>query len=142
MKKIFKIKSFCSPYLMSADEYTSLTDLIDMMKECQIRHIPITRGGLPVGIVSERDLAAFQNKEFASKFTAGDLMIEEFFSVIESTDLKDVIKEMEKKKIGSCLVENESGELTGIFTVIDALRTLNVLLEQDSLDQKEESVFS
>ncbi|MGB0454828.1 MAG: CBS domain-containing protein [Bacteriovoracaceae bacterium] len=128
MKKSLRVIEFSSPFLVSVEKDADLTQVMSIMTESDIRHIPVTDNDELVGIISERDLRVFENREFATKFQASDIMVEHPYCVNQSTDLRDVVEKMVFEKYGSCLIQNDSGELVGIFTIIDALRTLNIIL--------------
>lgn len=132
MSKPLKIASFCSPFLLTVEREASLVDVMKIMEEADIRHIPVADDGTPVGIISERELKVFENREFAEKFTAEDIMIDKPYTATENTDLREVVEIMSEKKYGSCLIQDEYGKITGIFTMVDALRTLKILLEKSN----------
>ncbi len=128
MIKPLKITSFSSPFLLTVSPEASIPDVMEVMKESDIRHIPVVKEGKSIGIISERDLKVFEDRSFADKFCAQDIMIADPFIVNENDDLRIVVNTMIEKKYGSCLINNEEGKLSGIFTMIDALKTLKVLL--------------
>lgn len=136
MSKDLKISSFCSPYLLTVEGEESLCNVIQIMKDENVRHIPVVKDEVPIGIISERELGVFEGREFAEKFSASDIMIKDPFVVSEVTDLRDVVEIMINNKYGSCLVKGESGKISGIFTMIDVLRTLKILLSQSGGEEK------
>ena len=48
-----------------------------------------------------------------------------------STPLRDILRVMQQRKLGSTVIVNNSQEVLGIFTVIDALGILADLLDDD-----------
>jgi acetoin utilization protein AcuB len=130
MSNIYNISNFASPFVMTTSGDTSLKDAMEMMHESKIRHLPITEMGEVVGIISERDLKLFDDKDFADKFNVRDIMIHNPLFVSEDTHLKVVVDKLLETKFGSCLVKGEDGEVTGIFTMIDALRALKEFLNK------------
>lgn len=130
MKDKLKIIKFCSPYLVTVNAEYDLPEVMTIMKEAGIRHVPVVNDGKPIGIISDRDLKVFYDKEFAAKFKASDIMIKDPFTVDEDCDLREVVDLLLEKKVGSCLVQ-KNDRITGIFTLIDALRTLKLLLTKD-----------
>jgi len=122
------------------DEYTSfcaytghpgesVLDMMREMKEHNIRHLPIVRDKVVLGIVTDRDLNLVINSEEGRKLTAEDVMIPEPFVVKAGTSLRDVVFEMSEKKIGSAIVENYENDDIGIFTSVDALNALVEVLQ-------------
>lgn len=131
MNKKLCISSFCSQFLLTVEGEESLASVMQIMIEAKVRHIPVVRNYVPVGIISERDLKVFEGREFAEKFCAADIMTPDPYVVDENTDLRQVVTTMLEEKYGSCLVKTSNDKITGIFTIIDALKTLKVLLERD-----------
>lgn len=131
LRRPLRISQFSSPFLITVEKDVGLDVVMEMMEESAVRHMPVVENEHPVGIISDRDLKVFEGREFASKFCAGDIMIANPYRVDEDTDLHDVVATMSDKKYGSCLVENKKNEIIAIFTMVDALRTLKILLERD-----------
>ena len=95
----------------------------EMMREFDVRHLPVLEAGQLVGIISDRDV------NFAESIPSVDtekLAIEEVYTpdpyqVAADANLIEVCQNMIDKKIGCALI-TEQGNLMGIFTWIDALK--------------------
>ncbi|SFU44643.1 acetoin utilization protein AcuB [Nitrosomonas eutropha] len=124
------IQEFTTPYPVTAREDSSIDELLDIVKNLKVRHIPIMSNGKITGIVSERDLRIVSALSAREKFLvrADDLMTLDPVTFQGSTSIEDVILVMSEKKIGSVLVADEKGDLQGIFTVTDALDVLVEIL--------------
>jgi len=124
------IQEFTTPYPITAREDSSIDELLDIVKNLKVRHIPIMSDGKITGIVSERDLRIVSALSAREKFLvrANDLMTPDPVTFQSDTSIEDVILEMSEKKIGSVLVANKNGDLQGIFTVTDALDVLVEIL--------------
>lgn len=124
------IQEFTTPYPVTAREDSSIDELLDIVKNLKVRHIPIMSDGKITGIVSERDLRIVSALSAREKFLvrANDLMTPDPVIFQSDTSIEDVILEMSEKKIGSVLVANKNGDLQGIFTVTDALDVLVEIL--------------
>jgi CBS domain-containing protein len=87
---------------------------------------------IPVGIVTDRDLVVevVATELDAAVITAGDIMAAEVFTIKENTASHEAIEFMRRKTIRRLPVVDESGELTGILTLDDALQ----LLSEELLD--------
>lgn len=122
------IQEFTTPYPVTAHENSSIEELLDLIKNLKVRHIPIMSNGKVAGIVSDRDLRIASALSTREKFLvrAADLMTTDPVTFPGSTSIEDVILKMSEKKIGSVLVNDKQGNLQGIFTVTDAL---DILLE-------------
>lgn len=119
-----KISEYMTKSLCMTDPDTSVYELLEFLEDDTIRHMPVIENKKPVGIISDRDLKYFQNKEWAKKLIAKDVMTEHPYVVNSNEELSNVLEVMEKKKIGSTLVCDDSEQLIGIFTTTDALSLL------------------
>lgn len=117
------VDEYTTPSPITATPVTKISDLIEMMKSHQIRHIPVVDDDQAVGIISDRDIKTVMNVEGASALRAGDLMHDHPFTVESGTPLEEVVLEMSKHKLGSAIVNNEN-HIVGIFTSTDALNAL------------------
>ncbi len=120
------VEEFTTPNPVTADENATMEQLIALMQEHGVRHIPITKGSKVTGIVSDRDVRVIQGLSFEEKsmIRASDIMKKEPFTVSADTPMDNVAYEMSEKKIGSAIVLDENDELYGIFTATDALNAL------------------
>jgi CBS domain-containing protein len=87
---------------------------------------------IPAGVVTDRDLIVevVATELDAAVITVGDIMAAEVFTIKESTASHEAIEFMRRKTIRRLPVVDESGELTGILTLDDALQ----LLSEELLD--------
>lgn len=120
------VEEFTTPDPVTAIETTSLEALVQLMKEHEVRHLPIVRGEKIVGIISDRDLriASGLNSREKMQIQASDIMIQDPVTVNSQTSLDEVAFEMSQNKIGSVIVNDENEKFLGIFTVTDALNAL------------------
>ncbi|MEC9282048.1 MAG: CBS domain-containing protein [Bdellovibrionota bacterium] len=118
------VDEFVSPIDHFVNAETSLQEIYNLMEENSWRHIPITDGNKPIGILSSRDIYLLKNLPEAMSLLAKDVMVKDPYTVEAGLAIEEVALEMSKRKIGSALVVNNSGELEGIFTSTDALNAL------------------
>ena len=95
-----------------------------IMRELDIRHLPVLYEGKLVGIVSDRDLKIAKSFRGPGELNVEDVMSPDPFVVSPEAFLDDVAAEMVAHKFGSAVVQAGSGKVVGIFTTIDALRVL------------------
>lgn len=125
-KLTLPVEEFTTPDPITAVETTTTDELIRLMRENEIRHLPILRGKKVVGIVSDRDvrvasgLTAHQRMSIEAK----QIMASDPVTVSAQASLDEVAFEMSKNKIGSVIVNDENENFLGIFTVTDALNAL------------------
>ena len=120
------VEEFTTPDPVTADENMMIDDLQQLMERHGIRHLPIVRDNRVVGVISDRDLRLFAGLSAAEKFQvqAGDIMAEHPLTVSASLPLDEVAYAMSERRVGSAIVNDENGELLGIFTATDALNAL------------------
>ncbi|MFP6868058.1 MAG: CBS domain-containing protein [Nitrospinota bacterium] len=116
---------------ISLDEKLDLVD--EIMSSGDIRHMPVTKGGFVVGLVTQRDL-------LRAKLSSGiNFSKEDRKELLEATDVEKVMvkdvkladpnepvvhaaKRMLEMRIGCLPVVNNDRELLGIITEIDVMR--------------------
>ena len=127
------IKEWMSKNLITVDENTSLMRATRIMKENNIRRLPVLGSGKLVGILSDRDV----KDASPSKMTAMD--IHEFYYFLSEMKVKDAMTNrpltlhqddlleraailMLKNKISGVPVLDESGNLVGLLSSTDVVR--------------------
>lgn len=126
MRKLnIAVEEFTTPDPVALTEDATVDDLIEVMKNAGIRHIPILKNGKVVGVVSDRDVRVVSGLDFQEKnlVQARDIMARDPVTVSSETPLEEVALEMSRQKIGSVIV-TEGDQFLGIFTVTDALNAL------------------
>ncbi len=119
------VRQFMTACPFTLDAAQSVAMAGALMRQHNIRHLPVVRDGGLTGLLSDRDVAlVFSLVDVdPGRVRAGDVMAREPYCVAPAADLRDVVAEMAARKLGSALVvEGES--VVGIFTTIDALRAL------------------
>ncbi|HTY78319.1 MAG TPA: CBS domain-containing protein [Candidatus Bathyarchaeia archaeon] len=122
---------------------TSVAQVWNIMREMEIRHVPVVERGKLLGIVSDRDLARVDVAGILSTEGADALrqelatpvvriMSADVISIDTDTELSDAVELLIEHKVGALpVVEPETRELRGILSYIDVLRALLELLEED-----------
>ncbi|MBT3982470.1 MAG: CBS domain-containing protein [Bacteriovoracaceae bacterium] len=124
-----QVDEFTSVCLVEAGTDDMIKDLLEIMQEKGVRHLPVKEDGQVVGIVSERDIYCLRYKPWWDELKARDVMTKDPFVVQSKALLREVVYEMSTRKIGSALVSDENGKVFGIFTSIDALNALIEVLQ-------------
>ena len=120
------VDEFTTPDPVTASEDLMIDELRELMVKHGIRHLPIVRDEVVVGVISDRDVRLVAGLSIAEKFQvrAGDLMSPNPVSVHASASLDEVAFLMSEKKVGSVIVNDDDGAFVGIFTTTDALNAL------------------
>ena len=128
------------PFTIDEDE--SMGEAILMLRQHQIRHLPVVNENRLVGIVTDRDLrraspsllsgiAEEDYQNVMDRTPVCRIMTRDPFTVRLDTELVDAVRIIIEKKISSLPVVNEQ-ELVGILTDVDALHVLVELLSKSS----------
>jgi acetoin utilization protein AcuB len=100
----------------------------EVMKEHQVRHLPVLHGGKLMGILSDRDIRLIESiDDDASGLAVSEAMTEEPYTVEPDAPLDEVVAEMAEKKYGSAVIM-QNNKVVGIFTTVDACQALSELL--------------
>jgi acetoin utilization protein AcuB len=131
--RIPSIKAVMTPFPWKVRLDDSLTHAIEVMRERNIRHLPVTDGDQLVGIVTERDIGLVENAVRDSRESASlkvhDACVIDAYVVDLSAPLDRVLADMAERHIGSALVVKR-GKLAGIFTSSDACHHFGRFLAQ------------
>ncbi|MCP5152885.1 MAG: CBS domain-containing protein [Ectothiorhodospiraceae bacterium] len=111
-----------TPFPYSIETDATLAEAQAMMTDHAVRHLPVAISHVPVGMLSQRDLAA----ALAAGAGAGgrlvrDVCTTDAYVVDLETRLDVVLSEMAERHIGSAIVTRH-GKLAGVFTATDACR--------------------
>jgi acetoin utilization protein AcuB len=100
-----------------------LFDAFVMMRQLQIRHLPVMDRGQLVGLLSERDIAFAERFLEARESPVAAVMTRDPYVTVPYAPLAEVAETMARHKYGSALVIDD-GNVVGVFTAVDALRAL------------------
>lgn len=116
-----------SPHSIGIDQ--PLSRAHGFMREHRIRHLPVLAGGKLVGILTDRDLHLVEtlNGVDPEKVLVEEAMSSTVYAVAPDAPLDEVVSTMAEHKYGSAVVMQNS-HVVGIFTTVDACRTLAELL--------------
>jgi acetoin utilization protein AcuB len=134
--------------LMTSDPLTvtpqaSIAEVWDLMREVDVRHLPVVEADALVGMVSDRDLARVDIARLLRAEGAGAVrdelatpivrvMSSDVIAVTPDTEIGEVIGLLIDHKIGAVpVVEEETREVLGIISYVDVLRALRGVLEED-----------
>lgn len=131
MKAMPTVQKFMTtqPHTIGSDQ--TLVKAEKMMREHQIRHLPVLKAGRLIGILTDRDIKLV---ETLNGVDPENVKVEEAFTenpyvTKPSAPINEVCAMMAENKYGCALIEDNQ-KLVGIFTWIDALNALNDLLKQ------------
>ena len=121
-----------TPFPYSIDVDAPLEDAHKLMREHHFRHLPVTRAGAIVGVLTDRDIKLVLGPDFdypnEQQLTVRDAYVERPCVVPASTPVATVARTMAENHIGSAII-TKNDKLVGIFTVTDACRALAEVLD-------------
>ena len=137
----FNLLNVMTPFPHAVDLGASLVEARLFMREHNIRHLPVTKGGELCGIITDHDIKLMLGPEFGSpkpeELTVLDVYINDPYVVDIAAQLKSIVKTFVERKIGSAIVTKQ-GKLVGILTTRDVCRALAEYLEaRDTPDDDE-----
>ena len=125
------IKNYMTPAVHTISAKRTMDEARTLMREHRIRHLPVTRGGRVVGMVTDRDLNLVETMRDAEarSIPVSEAMTEDAYTVGPDATLAEVCGEMARRKYGSAVVLAH-GEAVGIFTTVDACAAVERLLNE------------
>ena len=133
-------RDLMTPDSVTVTSQASVAEAWDLMRELEIRHIPVVEDGVLVGMLSDRDLARLDIARLLTVDGAEALRLElstpvvkvmssDVIAVNPETDLDEIVELLVEHRFGALpVVRPDTRELVGIVSYIDVLRAL-----QDSL---------
>lgn len=113
-----------APYTICAGQ--SMAEAHALMRTHKVRHLPVLRDGLLVGMVSVGDLHLLETLPDVEplQVTVEEAMTRDPYVVSPDTPLAEVAREMSERKLGSAVVQDRGTVVVGVFTSVDGLRAL------------------
>jgi acetoin utilization protein AcuB len=125
------IEAFMTKQVHTIRADANLADAHRMMRENNIRHLPVLEAGRLVGIVSDRDLNLVEalTTGVRDNLTVEDAMSQDVLVAQQSDFIGDVTRLMCQRKAGSAVIMRQD-HVAGIFTTTDALQALSTYIER------------
>lgn len=122
------IQQFMTPNPITIELHQPLSAARKLMREKNIRHLPVVQNGKLAGILSNRDLQFIETLGTLDIETSlvEDAMVFDPLHFAPSATLREVAQSMVNTKAGSAVITDQD-RVVGIFTNVDALRALTAL---------------
>jgi CBS domain-containing protein len=131
-----------TPNPVTATAQASIAEVWDLMRELEIRHVPVVDEGALVGMVSDRDLARLDvaqvltvrgaealGQELATPIV--EIMSSDVIFAEPETDLSEVVGLLLEHRVGALpVIRPDTRTVVGIISYIDVLRALQDGLEE------------
>lgn len=136
-------RELMTPDPLTVTPQASIAEVWDLMREADVRHIPVVQADALVGMVSDRDLGRVDIARLLNVEGAGALrdelatpivrvMTSQVITVGPEAGIGEVIELLVDHKIGAVpVVQEETREVLGIISYVDVLRALQGVLNED-----------
>ena len=129
------VANWMSKNIITVDENDSMQEAMKLLKEHDIRMLPVTKKGKLVGIVTDRDLKRASASDattleihelfyLLSRIKVKNLMTKEVITVPPDFTVEETALVLQKNKISGVPVVDSKGELVGTITQTDLFRVL------------------
>ena len=129
MKRMPQIQKHMTPMPHTIGVDIPLKEALGMMREYNIRHLPVQSAGHLVGVLTDRDVKLASSFKGSSDFKVEEVMSPDPYTVAPEVPLDHVVMEMASHKYGCAIVRQNNGKIVGIFTAVDGLRVLGEFLK-------------
>jgi acetoin utilization protein AcuB len=136
-------RDLMTPNPLTVSPQASVAEVWDLMRDADVRHVPVVQAEALVGMVSDRDLARVDVVRLLKVEGAGALreelatpivrvMSADVIAVGPDADIGEVIDLLIDHRIGAVpVVREETREVLGIVSYVDVLRALQSALDED-----------
>lgn len=130
---IVNMKKIYSSPVITINPESSIFDALLQMQTNFVKHIVISIKNIPVGIVTERDISKFLEEDKTAhainEIPIKHVMKKNVITISEGIEdyFEQCAARMETFKIGSIVIVNDKGELTGIISRTDLVKSFAVV---------------
>ena len=130
-----KVGDWMTPNPITIDASATVVEAIHLLKEKNIRRVPVMKDGRLAGLVTERMLLSFSPGKSSSldtwelhyllaKTPVTEAMNPKPYTVTPETDIADAAQLIRDRKLNGITVVDGQGDLVGILTTTNALEAL------------------
>ena len=134
-KDMTKVRRWMTPNPITIEDSSTIVEAIHLLKEKNVRRLPVMRKGKLVGVVTEKGLKDFTPSKATSLDTwevhyllartpVSAAMNPKPHKVRPEDEIADVAKLLHDRKLNGVLVVDEQERLAGILTTTNALEAL------------------
>lgn len=136
-------RDLMTPNPVTVTPRATVAEVLDAMRELEIRHVPVVDRGALVGMVSDRDLAQFDVAHLVRTEGIEGLRTELATPVVKimsanpvavnpETELPEIIELLIEHRIGALpVIDSDTGHVVGVVSYIDVLRAVADALEEE-----------
>ena len=101
------VEEFTTPTPITVESTANIKEIVAIMREHGVRHVPIVDNGKALGIISDRDIKLIGRFDGWMEFNVSDVMSPDPYMVNPEATLDEVAFHMSKYKMGSALRSEE-----------------------------------
>ncbi len=132
-----------TPNPVTVMSQASLAEAWDLMRELDVRHLPVVDGDALVGMLSDRDIGSLEVARLLTEEGAGALqrrltqpvvqvMSTDVLAAEPDTELSDLIALLVEHRVGAIpVIRADTRQIVGIVSYIDVLRAFQAELETE-----------
>jgi CBS domain-containing protein len=139
------VKEIMTTEVTTVQETEMLLDAAIIFARSSLRHLPVLKDDLLVGVVTERDVKRFapgvmsgvssgKYNEIMESTPLSKVMTRDPMTLKPDQDVADAAEALSTKRFG-CLPVVDNGKLVGIITTSDLLRLMAQILKDKSANQ-------
>ena len=114
------VKNFMTPNPLTVAPEEDVVDTFNLLKKQGFRQFPVVKDKELVGIVTDRDLRS----NLRDDLTVSDVMSPNPVTILEDSKLVEAAQIVRERKFNALPVVSRSGELVGIITTTDIIKSL------------------
>jgi acetoin utilization protein AcuB len=137
-----KVREWMTPRPFALTERDRVKTAVQHLLSAGIRHVPVLRDNVLVGIVTDRDLrralpsveagaSPEKYQAFMERTALGDIMTPDPVTCTPDTDIVDAVEVFVERKFGAIPIV-DGDELVAILTQIDVMRAFLAVLEGET----------
>ncbi len=135
---MYKVLDWMTPDPITIEANASIIEAIHLMKEKDIRRLPVTCNGAYCGLLTERMLMEYTPGKstpldtwevhyLLSKATVADAMNPHPYTIRPDAPLCEAVRVMHDQKLNGICVTDHSGNLVGVVTTTNLMQALMAL---------------
>ncbi len=134
-----KVINVMTPDPVSVEPSDTILQAEEIMREKDIRQLPVIKDKELIGIITDRDIRSFlgsnsfnalEDQERAGITKVAAVMTDKPIFLSPDDDLRDAVELLIEEKVGGIPVVDEEEELVGIVTYMDLLQCFLERLEE------------
>jgi CBS domain-containing protein len=123
-----RVKDLVAKEIVTVDAEAPIHEIAVKMKERNVGMVPVLSNGIPVGVITDRDLVLRVLAPIMEPhiMTAWDVMTREPACIDENASLEEAVELMRKRAVRRLIVTNVEGKPEAVVSLSDVARIQRV----------------